>query len=251
MMRKIVPLASVVATSRRPASASPSLLAGKPSVVQMLTDVAPARPERACLATSSIFTIARPFLSWPVITRLTLSAMRSLLKLPVLIPGRLGADALARHRHVDQVRPVFARDLLHAPSQRGLQLLRARHALALDALRAREPDVIHRRRAEPQPGILVLAEHLGVRHVLVPVVAHDLVALVVRHHREDRGVVAGHRPEAGRAVVVRAVELSWTTTVLLGSTSASWASSTLGCTPGSCSCSRTRFSSRSIRSLAN
>src|SRR2546426_11246236 len=108
MVRKMVPLASVVATSRNPASASPSLLAGKPSVVQTLTDVAPARPERACLATSSIFTIARPFLSWPVITRLTLSAMGFLLQLPILIPGRIGTHTLARHRHVDQIGPVLA-----------------------------------------------------------------------------------------------------------------------------------------------
>ena len=45
---------------------------------------------------------------------------------------------------------------------------------------------------------------------------------------------------------VRAVELSCTITVFLGSTLASCASSTAGCTGESCSCSRTRFSSRSI-----
>src|SRR5262245_37283430 len=79
MMRKIVPFASVVPTLRSPSSAEPSLLAGKPSVVQMLTAVAPGLPDAACLQTSSIFTIARPFASWPVITRLTFSAMPGLL----------------------------------------------------------------------------------------------------------------------------------------------------------------------------
>src|SRR5215831_15230720 len=79
MMRKIVPFASVVPTLRSPSSAEPSLLAGKPSVVQMLTAVAPGLPDAACLQTSSIFTIARPFASWPVITRLTFSAMPRLL----------------------------------------------------------------------------------------------------------------------------------------------------------------------------
>src|SRR5262249_1836912 len=75
MMRKIVPFGSVVPTLRFPASAAPSLLAGKPSVVQMLTAVAPGRPEAMCFATSSIFTIALPLASCPVITRRTCTAM--------------------------------------------------------------------------------------------------------------------------------------------------------------------------------
>src|SRR5262245_22762587 len=75
MMRKIVPFWRVVPTLRRPSSATPSLLAGKPSVVQMLTAVAPGRPDAACFATSSIFTIALPLASCPVITRRTCSAM--------------------------------------------------------------------------------------------------------------------------------------------------------------------------------
>jgi hypothetical protein len=45
------------------------------------------------------------------------------IKLPVLIPGRVGADALAGHRHLDQVRPVLARDLVLAP--KSLSSLRA------------------------------------------------------------------------------------------------------------------------------
>src|SRR5258706_8808730 len=75
MMRKIVPFASVVVTLRSPSSAAPSLLTGKPSVVQTLTDVAPRRPDETFLHTSSILTIALPFASWPVITRRTCSAM--------------------------------------------------------------------------------------------------------------------------------------------------------------------------------
>src|SRR5262245_8531939 len=78
MMRKIVPLLSVVPTLRCPSSAAPSLLAGKPSVVQMLTAVAPGRPDPTCFATSSIFTIALPRASWPVITRRTCSAISRL-----------------------------------------------------------------------------------------------------------------------------------------------------------------------------
>ena len=50
---------------------------------------------------------------------------------------------------------------------------------------------------------------------------------------------------------MRAVELSCTITVLFGSTEASCASSTAGCTGMSCSCSRASFSSRSIRLAAN
>src|SRR5262249_4038387 len=75
MMRKIVPFWRVVPTLRSPSSTAPSLLAGKPSVVQMLTAVAPGRPDAACFATSSIFTIALPLASCPVITRRTCSAM--------------------------------------------------------------------------------------------------------------------------------------------------------------------------------
>src|SRR5262245_1808176 len=79
MMRKIVPFLRVVPTLRSPSSAAPSLLAGKPSVVQTLTAVAPGRPDAACFATSSIFTIALPLASCPVITRRTCSAICRLL----------------------------------------------------------------------------------------------------------------------------------------------------------------------------
>jgi len=58
IMRKIVPLVSVVPTLRRPSSAWPSLLTGKPSVVQTLQAVAPGRPVKTLLDTSSIFTMA-------------------------------------------------------------------------------------------------------------------------------------------------------------------------------------------------
>src|SRR5207247_4928068 len=75
MMRKIVPFASVVPTLRCPSSPAPSLLTGKPSVIQTFTDVAPGRPDATFLHTSSILTIALPFASCPVITRRTFSAM--------------------------------------------------------------------------------------------------------------------------------------------------------------------------------
>ena len=67
----MVPSGSVVPTFRRPASSAPSLLAGNPSVVHTLMPVAPGRPVKACLQTSSILTTARPLSSWPVITRRT------------------------------------------------------------------------------------------------------------------------------------------------------------------------------------
>ena len=100
----------------------------------------------------------------------------------------------------------FSRDdALEAAPQRRLQVLRLRHRLAVDALRAREPDVVDHRRAEQQAGILAVAHHLAVRHLPRPVVPHDLIALVVRDHDEHRGVVARHRPEPHRAVAERAV----------------------------------------------
>src|SRR5262245_36855142 len=96
MMRKIVPFLSVVPTLRNPSSAAPSLLVGKPSVVQTLTAVAPGRPDAACFATSSIFTIALPLASWPVITRRTCSAICRLL----VVECGLGAhDSPAAFRH--------------------------------------------------------------------------------------------------------------------------------------------------------
>ena len=72
----MVPFGSVVPALRRPASSSPSLLAGKPSVVHTLMPVAPGRPAKACVATSSILTTALPFVLCPVITRRTWNAMR-------------------------------------------------------------------------------------------------------------------------------------------------------------------------------
>src|SRR5687768_6409057 len=44
------------------------------------------------------------------------------LELPVLIPGRICAHAFARDRHVDQVRPVLARDPVHAAPERPFEL---------------------------------------------------------------------------------------------------------------------------------
>jgi hypothetical protein len=67
----------VVATCRVLASSFPSLLTGKPSVVQMLMPVAPGRFEKVRWDTSSIVTIARPAASWPVTTRRTCNAIAS------------------------------------------------------------------------------------------------------------------------------------------------------------------------------
>src|SRR5215470_3076114 len=126
-------------------------------------------------------------------------------KLPVLVPRRVGADALTRDRDVEQVRLVLPGDTLEAAAQRSLQLLHLGHLFAVDALRAREPDVIHHRRAERQAWILAVADHLAVGHLVGPVVAHDLVALVVGDDDQHRRAIAGHRPEADRAVAQRAV----------------------------------------------
>src|SRR5689334_13159841 len=68
-MRKTVPLSSVVPVLRSPASSSPVLSTGKPSVVQTTQALAPGRDETTCFATSSILTMARPDGSWPVTTR--------------------------------------------------------------------------------------------------------------------------------------------------------------------------------------
>src|SRR5262245_2322293 len=78
---------------------------------------------------------------------------------PVLIPRRLRADALARHRHLHHVRPVLARDGLHAATKRGLQVLHGRHALAVHALRARQADIVHGRGAQEEARIFALADH--------------------------------------------------------------------------------------------
>src|ERR1700730_3377354 len=119
---------------------------------------------------------------------------------PVLIPGGIRADALAGNRDLDQVRPVVARDALHAAAERRLQVLHGGDALAVHALRARQPDIVDRRGAEEEPRILALADHLAVGHLARPVVPHDLIALVVRDDGEHRGVVPGHGPEARRAI---------------------------------------------------
>src|SRR5262245_13582059 len=97
MMRKIVPFLSVVPILRSPSSEAPSLLAGKPSVVQTLTAVAPGRPDAACFATSSIFTIALPLASCPVITRRTCSVICRLLL--VVECGLRAHDSPATVRH--------------------------------------------------------------------------------------------------------------------------------------------------------
>src|SRR5213592_354549 len=121
-------------------------------------------------------------------------------KLPVLVPRRVRANALARDGDVEQVRAIVLRHALEAATERGLEIFHLRDLLTLDALRAREADVIDHRRAEREARVLAVAHHLA-----VPVVAHDLVALVVGDDDEHRGAVAGHRPEADRAVAERAV----------------------------------------------
>src|SRR5215470_4897475 len=73
--RNIVPLGNVVPAGRWPASASPVLSTGKPSVVQTFHAVAPGRGAKVFAETSSIWTIARPLASWPVTTRRTCNAM--------------------------------------------------------------------------------------------------------------------------------------------------------------------------------
>src|SRR5262245_9193619 len=55
--------------SRAEPSALPSLSTGKPSLVQTTAASAPGRVWATFLTFSSIDTIARPFLSWPVTTR--------------------------------------------------------------------------------------------------------------------------------------------------------------------------------------
>src|SRR5437868_11539363 len=78
-MRKTVPLSSVVPVLRFPASSSPVLSTGKPSVVHTTQAVAPGRDETRFFATSSILTTARPDASWPVTTRRICSAINALL----------------------------------------------------------------------------------------------------------------------------------------------------------------------------
>src|SRR5204863_7381602 len=126
-------------------------------------------------------------------------------ELPLLIPRRVGAYSLARDRHVEQVRAVLLRHALQPAAQRRLQLLGLGDGLTLHSLRARQPDVVDHGRAEGETGILAVAHHLAVGHLVGPVVAHDLVALVVRDDDEHRRLVSRHRPEAHRAVAERAV----------------------------------------------
>src|SRR5262249_34985149 len=97
-----VPLSSVVPTFRADSSASLSLLTGNPSLVQITTACAPGRAETTFLATSSIFTVARPFLSWPVMTR----RIRKLMDDPPWIDRglRVGMDCKANQ-------PLGAREL--------------------------------------------------------------------------------------------------------------------------------------------
>src|SRR5258705_1139865 len=88
---------------------------------------------------------------------------RAGLHFPVLIPGRVGADALARDLHVDYVRLVLARRLVDSPSQRRLELLQRLDGLAVDALGARQRGVVRRPRVEVEPGVLSRVPHLAVR----------------------------------------------------------------------------------------
>src|SRR5205085_5923271 len=76
-MRKTVPLSSVVPVLRSPASSSPVLLTGKPSVVHTTQAVAPGRDETRFFATSSILTTARPDALWPVTTRRICRAIKA------------------------------------------------------------------------------------------------------------------------------------------------------------------------------
>src|SRR5262249_48832543 len=124
----------------------------------------------------------------------------TLLHLPVLVPRGISADPFALHLHVDHVRLVLARRLVDAAPQRWLELLQRLDRLALHALGAREPGVVRGRRIEVKPGILAGVHHLAVRYLARPVGADDLVGVVVRDPREDRGVVARHRPDPRRAV---------------------------------------------------
>src|SRR5438445_8976966 len=81
-------------------------------------------------------------------------------KLPVLVPGRVGAHALARDRDVEEVRAVLLRHALQPAAQRRLQLLGLGDGLTLHALRARQPDVVDHGRADGETGILAVAPHL-------------------------------------------------------------------------------------------
>src|SRR5262249_44776329 len=123
-----------------------------------------------------------------------------LFHLPVLVPGGFRADALAGDGDVEEERAVGAGDLLQAATEGRLELLHRGDGFTVDPLRAREADVVGHGLAQEEPRVLAVADHLAVRHVLRPVRPHHLVVLVVRHHDEDRGVVARHRPEAGGAV---------------------------------------------------
>src|SRR5579885_308004 len=73
--RNTVPLSSVVPTLRAEPSSAPSLFTGKPCVVQTTPAIAPGRPCAMFFICSSIVTTALPFLSWPVTTRRSVSAI--------------------------------------------------------------------------------------------------------------------------------------------------------------------------------
>src|SRR4029450_3462228 len=157
-------------------------------------------------ASSNVLT-STPRISAPTCSprRVTSTMAPPPLHLPGFCPARVRAHALLLHLHVDEIRPVLLGGLLHAAPQGGLQLLQRGHALAVHALGARQRHVVGGRAAQLKARILPLAHHLGVRHLARPVVAHDLVRVVVRHHGEHGGVVARHGPEARRAVGERAV----------------------------------------------
>jgi hypothetical protein len=100
-------------------------------------------------------------------------------ELPVLIPGRLGAHAFPRDRNIDQVRSVPAGDSLHTPPQGRLELLHGRDGFAVHALRTGEGNVVSGGCSQINARIASVADHLAIRNLARPVVADDLVALVM------------------------------------------------------------------------
>src|SRR6266704_1949010 len=75
---------------------------------------------------------------------------------PVLIPGGIRPDPLTGHRDLDHVRPVLARDGLHATPERGLQILHRGDALAVHALGARQPHIVGGGGAEEESRVFAL-----------------------------------------------------------------------------------------------
>src|SRR5262245_9230222 len=90
-------------------------------------------------------------------------------KPPVLVPGGLGADALAGHRHVDQIWLVVASDPLHPAPQRRFEVLHRGDRLALHPLGAGQGDVVGGRGPQEQPRVPAVADHLAVGDLASPV----------------------------------------------------------------------------------